>query len=107
MISGHNAYVILHCLESTGLLLKSLSETESGILEEEKRIRRKKLTRRILDEESNGLFYAKVAYGDGSSEFDVFRRLYDAFSDADIDDDNLYIEVQRGIAKLIESDSVP
>ena len=65
------------------------------------------MTRRILDEESNGLFYAKVAYGDGSSEFVVFRRLYDAFSDADIDDDNLYIEVQRGIAKLIESDSVP
>jgi hypothetical protein len=65
----------------------------------EKDVLRQRVKQRVLDDKSKGLSYAKVAYGDASSEYDVFQRLYDAFNDGDVDDEKLYEEVQVSISQ--------
>ena len=59
------------------------------------------------DDEEKGLAYAEIAYGTKSSESEIFRNLYRVWTEFEDDDALLYSEVQKGIGKLIESDSVP
>ena len=55
--------MILHCLESTSLLLKTLIEDHG--LENTIQLR-KKLRDRVRQEEEKGLDYAQIAYGKDS-----------------------------------------
>ena len=55
--------MILHCLESTSLLLKTLIEDHG--LENTVQLR-KKLRDRVRQEEEKGLDYAQIAYGKDS-----------------------------------------
>ena len=63
LILGLTAYVILHCLESTSLLLKTLIE-DHGLPNTVQL--RKKLRDRVRLEEEKGLEYAQIAYGKDS-----------------------------------------
>jgi len=68
---------------------------------------RKKLKDRVRNDEEKGVTYAEIAYGKDSYESEIFRNLYFAWNSIDDDEAELYNQVQTGIAKLIESDSVP
>ena len=71
-VLGLTAYVILHCLESTSLLLKIISESEDDNI-----VLRKKLKQRIADDKPHGLSYAKIAYGNTSSGTKmIFEKLF-------------------------------
>jgi hypothetical protein len=67
---------------------------------------RKKLRESIRRDEAKGLSYAEIAYGRQSPEWEIFRDLYRSWNVIE-DDATLYCDVQNGIARLIESDSVP
>ena len=62
---------------------------------------------RVRNDEEKGVMYAEIAYGKDSYESEIFRNLYFAWNSIDDDEAELYNQVQTGIAKLIESDSVP
>ena len=62
---------------------------------------------RVKNDEEKGVMYAEIAYGKDSYESEIFRKLYFAWKSIEDDDAELYNQVQTGIAKLIESDSVP
>jgi len=65
-----------------------------------------KLRESVRRDEAKGLSYAEIAYGRQSPEWEIFSDLYRSWNVIE-DDATLYCDVQKGIARLIESDSVP